>query len=159
MLEDLGNLGDFIGGLAVVVTLLYLTFQIRQNTASVRAATLQSAAQANAELLERFASDPELLRIYQAGTRDFESLSPDDQLRFASVMGSLLHRVEGMVGQLHSGLLPPEAVEGGANRLRGAFALPGTRAWWERGKHVFNARLQTWVEEEIIGKPLDPPAA
>ena len=88
MLEDLGNLGDFIGGLAVVVTLLYLTLQIRQNTASVRAATVQSAAQANAELLDRFASDPELLRIYQAGTRAFESISPEDRLRFASVMGS-----------------------------------------------------------------------
>ena len=32
MLEALGNLGDFVGGVAVIVTLLYLASQIRQNT-------------------------------------------------------------------------------------------------------------------------------
>jgi len=158
MLEDLGNLGDFIGGLGVVVTLLYLTFQIRQNTASVRAATVQSAAEANAEMLDRFACDPELLRVYQAGTTDFESLSPDDRLRFAAVMGAMLHRMEGMVDQAQRGLLPTDAFEGAANRLRGAFALPGTHAWWERGRTLFNARLRAWVEEEVIAKPWDPPA-
>ena len=35
-LEALGNLGDFIGGIAVLVTLIYLAFQIRQNTSSVQ---------------------------------------------------------------------------------------------------------------------------
>ncbi len=36
MLEALGNLGDFIGGIAVVVTLLYLAVQVRQNTTQLR---------------------------------------------------------------------------------------------------------------------------
>ena len=36
MLEELGNLGDFIGGVAVLVTLIYLSIQIRQNTAQVK---------------------------------------------------------------------------------------------------------------------------
>ena len=156
MLEDLGNLGDFISGVAVVVTLIYLTLQIRQNTVSVRAATIQSAAQANAEMLDHFVRDPELHRIYQAGTRDFESLSPEDRFRFASIMGSMLHRVEGMVYQSAKGLLPPESWEGGANRIKGAFALPGTRAWWERGKHAFNPGLRRWVEQEVIS---DPPSS
>ena len=35
-LEALGNIGDFVGGVAVVVTLLYLAVQIRQNTRQVR---------------------------------------------------------------------------------------------------------------------------
>ena len=30
--EVLGNFGEFVGAIAVVVTLLYLTTQIRQNT-------------------------------------------------------------------------------------------------------------------------------
>jgi hypothetical protein len=29
VLEDLGNLGDFLGGIGVVVTLLYLAIQVR----------------------------------------------------------------------------------------------------------------------------------
>ena len=34
-LQDLGSIGDFIGGIAVIITLLYLANQIRQNTNSV----------------------------------------------------------------------------------------------------------------------------
>ena len=35
-LDALGNLGDFIGGIGVLATLIYLAYQIRQNTASVQ---------------------------------------------------------------------------------------------------------------------------
>ena len=41
MLNELGNIGDFVGGLAVVATLAYLAFQIRQNTATTRVQTVQ----------------------------------------------------------------------------------------------------------------------
>ncbi len=35
-LEDLGNLGEIIGAIAVVISLVYLAVQIRQNTAQIR---------------------------------------------------------------------------------------------------------------------------
>jgi len=40
-LEALGNLGDLIGGVGVIITLIYLAIQIRQNTIEVRNATVQ----------------------------------------------------------------------------------------------------------------------
>ena len=42
MIEALGNFGDFIGGIAVVITLLYLSHQIRQNTKEVRNNSIQT---------------------------------------------------------------------------------------------------------------------
>jgi hypothetical protein len=36
-LDAPGNIGDLVGGLGVVITLIYLAVQIRQNTATVRA--------------------------------------------------------------------------------------------------------------------------
>ena len=50
-LDTLGNLGDFIGGVGVIATLIYLASQIRQNTASVRQSN--SIATANAEISVR----------------------------------------------------------------------------------------------------------
>jgi len=41
-LGDLPNLGQIIGAIAVVVSLIYVALQIRQNTNAVRAATSQS---------------------------------------------------------------------------------------------------------------------
>ena len=45
-LDDWGNLGEVIGSIAVVLSLLYLAAQIRQNSRLARAASLQSQADA-----------------------------------------------------------------------------------------------------------------
>lgn len=150
MLENLGNLGDFIGGVAVIFSLLYLGSQIRQHTRSVRAAAVQSAAQAFTQVMEMFARDADLLRLYEEGSRDFDALTPEEQRRFAAVMGVLLHHFENIHAQSGLGLLQEGSWRGGANRLRGSFARPGTRVWWERGKSVFNDDFQHWIDNEII---------
>jgi hypothetical protein len=41
-LNDLANLGQIIGALAVVISLFYVASQIRQNTNTVRSATAQT---------------------------------------------------------------------------------------------------------------------
>lgn len=149
-LNDLGNLGSFFGGIAVVVSLIYLAVQVRRNTLSIQASTIQSATQAATEIMEIMAREPDLLRLVYAGTHDYEALSDFDRYRFATVMGLMLYRFENLVEQTQRGLLPPDSWEGPRNRLKGTFALPGTLAWWERGKNVFSARLQSWVEQEVI---------
>jgi hypothetical protein len=35
-LHDLGNVGEFVGGVGFVVSIVYLALQIRQNTLAVR---------------------------------------------------------------------------------------------------------------------------
>ncbi len=151
-LQDLGNIGDFVGGIAVVISLVYLAFQIRRNTLSVQASMIQTAAQAATEIMELMARDPEVLRLFHSGTHDFASLSEEERLRFSAIMGAMLHRFENLVSQTERGLLPRDSWDGPANRLRGAFALPGTLEWWARGKHAFNDELQNWVDRELIEK-------
>jgi len=151
-LEDLGNIGDFIGGIAVIVSLVYLAFQIRRNTLSIQASTIESASQASAAIVELMAREPELLNLFYQGTHDFDALSQADRVRFGTLMGAFLYRFENLVAQTERGLLPPHSWDGVANLLTGTFKLPGTLAWWERGKHVYTAQLQSWVERDVIGK-------
>ena len=48
-LADLGNLGEFLSALVVVISLLYLAVQIRQNSRLIRASGSQAAAQSALE--------------------------------------------------------------------------------------------------------------
>ncbi len=41
-LTDLANIGQVIGAIAVVISLIYVALQIRQNTNAVRSATAQA---------------------------------------------------------------------------------------------------------------------
>ena len=51
-LNDLANLGQIIGAVAVVISLFYVAHQIRQNTNAVRSATAQTFVPAVARRME-----------------------------------------------------------------------------------------------------------
>lgn len=44
-LEQYAAIGEFVGGIGVVITLVYLALQIRQNTKTVRSSTLATNSQ------------------------------------------------------------------------------------------------------------------
>lgn len=50
MIETLANWGEFLGGIAVVVSLIYVSLQIRLNTAERRTDSIQSITTGNREL-------------------------------------------------------------------------------------------------------------
>ena len=71
MLEALGNIGDFVGGIGVVATLVYLVIQIRQNTHQlehnselVQASAELESARLAAEWHRTVAESPELVRLW-----------------------------------------------------------------------------------------------
>jgi NAD(P)-dependent dehydrogenase (short-subunit alcohol dehydrogenase family) len=73
VLETLGNLGDFLGGLGVITTLVYVSFQIRQNSRLVDQSMMLAQAQALRESnphepsMLATAQDAELSKIFRAG--------------------------------------------------------------------------------------------
>ena len=78
MLEDLGNIGDFLGGIGVVVTLAYLAVQIRKNTRSVRSAALDSISTSISEFMDKMAQDPALTKLWFDGLSGTVELSETD---------------------------------------------------------------------------------
>lgn len=151
-LEALGNLGDFVGGIGVVVTLLYLAQQIRRNTRSVEAATIQSTTEHFTAFMQWLAGNADLTRIFEAGSRDFEGLTSVDRMRFGGILNVALRGTENALAQTRRGLLPESAWESTRSQLRFAFRTPGVLAWWNQGgRDGFNLELRRWVELEVIG--------
>jgi hypothetical protein len=159
MLEALGNLGDFLGGLGVVITLIYLARQIRQNTKSVESAAFQAATRDIADAIADLSRDPELSRIAFDGMRDFESFSREDRRRFSTYMAGLLRRYENLLEQTRLGNIEPESYQGVRDELTRIFALPGTQAWWSRGHVAFNQALRDQIDHEISVAKGGAPAA
>ena len=55
-LEDLGNLGEFIASIGVLITLIYLAIQIRQNTEATKIQTRQAISEAQFAKLNRWST-------------------------------------------------------------------------------------------------------
>ena len=73
--------GEFLGGIAVVVSLLYLASQIRQNSKLMRASSSAVTTEATNAVSRLIAEDAEAARLYWAGLADRGSLSESDRQR------------------------------------------------------------------------------
>ena len=69
------NFVELAGAAAVLFGLIFIGLELRQNTAAVEAATLQSLTDASVDYVTTLASDPELTRIWLTGARAPESLN------------------------------------------------------------------------------------
>jgi hypothetical protein len=125
--------GEFIGGIAVVVSLIYLASQIRQNSKLLRASTASATAQTQTTAAVLQAQDPDVARIFWDGIQDRASLSESDRRRF-----DMLAEVT-MMGTLQQyeftreGIQLPLAAERREAGLRRMSQGPGFKEWWREG--------------------------
>ena len=61
--EAIGAVAEFVGAIAVVITLIYLRSQLRQNTKALRSSSYASINQQEDDFLAEMARDPILARI------------------------------------------------------------------------------------------------
>jgi hypothetical protein len=149
--DALGAIANGIGAVAVVVTLAFLSVQLRQNTLSTRAATTQAVLSAAAEYLERVASDGELTRIWSRGLQDTGALEPAERVRFALLMAACFRRWEAVHLQSTTGALPEPAWEGLRSAMRNAVTQPGGRTWWSSARGHYNASFRSFVDGLLSG--------
>ncbi|MBW2313691.1 MAG: hypothetical protein JRH10_05825 [Deltaproteobacteria bacterium] len=158
VLEDLGNLGDFVGGLAVIVTLLYLAAQIRRSNLLATAEANRFAVNAPTPTILAIAQDSDLARVFREGLRDRDSLQEDDKVRFDMLMGSFIGAFSGSIAdQALLGYRDDHGAGGHRENLRAFLGAPGGAAWWAAYKERQAPAIRVAVEE--ILRPSDPPAA
>ncbi len=145
-LESLGNIGEFIGGIAVIVTLTYLAFQVRQGTKTLRANSVheltENILRASATLVE-----PENAEVYLRGARSYSSLTPEEKLRFGLMLGLFIVRFDTVLEYRERGMVDDAYVEWQTDTMRLIFSNPGVREWWKSGKIALTSRVRVWLEE------------
>ena len=110
-LAQLANLGEFIGGLAVIASLVYVGLQVRQNTLSVREANSQRVSDAALQYVTTLGSDPQVASTFNRGLAG-EELSPAEQAQFTYLYHGWLRQTEQTFYLFRNGSLDVELWEG-----------------------------------------------
>lgn len=106
--KKLRGLLDLAGGGAVLIGLVFVGLELRQNTEAVEAASLQSQTDASTEFLLLIASDDELARIWLGASNDPDQLSEIDSLRFFFISRARWLRMQNAYLQWRRGTLIDE---------------------------------------------------
>jgi hypothetical protein len=151
-LDALGNIGDFIGGIGVVVTLIYLAGQIRQNTRASQAETYQGLSSQFASTINSLASSSDSVRIYNSGLRDYNQFSEEEKTQFSFSMHAAFIAFENAFYLHQYGNLDAELWEKWRTQIEWYAQREGVVAWWKLSERFFSATFREHVNELISSR-------
>ena len=148
-IQDLGSIGELVGAIATVGTLLYLAIQIRANTKAARGSTLQSTVQFSANWVESLYRDPELALVFDRGRENSDSLSEAEHARFFYIMIGLVRMAQNVHYQFDQGLMSKDIWDGYCESILRLLEQPGSRQWWEENAARFSSSFRTFLDREL----------
>jgi len=149
--EAIGAVGEIVGATAVVVTLLFIAREVRQNSRALGVTALRDTTAQWNHWSEMMATSPDLAEIVTRGNLDIESLSPGESLRYGAYVQAFFDNVES-----YRALITDHRLERDLTVLtaitRRRLKSNGFRAWWEANTEDYADEFVAWVEG-IIAEP------
>ena len=142
----LGNFGEFLGAIAVVLTLVYLAIQVRQNTRALKASTFQSISSELGQNVQPLLQTPDLVPIAIKGMTEPDTLTADERLKLQMLYLAMFRRYESVYVQTELGSINREFVEGAELALLSNMNHKFGREWWEAAKPIFYKPFVTHIE-------------
>jgi hypothetical protein len=135
-LEQFGSVGEMIGGLAVVLTLLYLAFETRRNTTVHIASTTSDAYLNWAASNQANATDTEVIGIFVrvSDNQPLDSFDPSDRFRLEMILRSLFQRLASIHQQHQNGLVDDEFWQIHKVWFASYINVKAVGQWWELEK-------------------------
>jgi len=156
-LSELANIGELLGGIAVVASLVYLAVQIRQNTRTVRGSTLHQNTDLWISVFLRLV-EPSIARAYVAGMTASPDISPLHYTQFFFICRAMFIGYENQYYQVRQGVLDPETYQAYQRSISAQFlAFRGFRIWWQQSRSVFSPSFVKHIDEMIASVPEEDP--
>jgi hypothetical protein len=147
--DAIGAGAELLAAIGVIVSLLYLALQIRQNTESVRANTYQDFTRESAEI-SRSLLDAKLMdeiRPVILGERDFD---PEIDLRFHVICGLYARNLQSGFLELQRGRIDPRQFDSYASyHIDNFVSGPGWAQWWASTRKHYDPEFVAWLESRL----------
>ena len=161
--DAIGAVGELLGAIGVIASLVYLAGQIRdsreqmsQNTRAVRAGAYQQFQGHLRETMMQALTVPGLEGVAFRGMADPETLSEEEAGRFAWWLIGVFIVYENAHYQYRMGLLDEDRWQIHRSSLQLLLGSPGIRNWWTTRSDLIDSPEFAALMSEMIGKEPNP---
>ena len=127
----LGNYGEFVGAIAVVATLLYLTKQVKQSNTAAETAAIQAFFDSTESITQGLRSKGDLIR---RGIADWQTLSNDEQGDFNSLLLDWVSKIHMGYRLLERRVLDDQTYNSWESSVVSILRTSGGTEWWSNAK-------------------------
>jgi hypothetical protein len=152
-LKKYALIAEIIGGLAVVVGLIFVGLELRQNTIAQRVTATQTLVVDYENAIDIIGRDADTACIYVRGINGLENLNGIERYRFFILWFHILRAGE----QLHyyslEGMVDQRIWRGFQRQLDEVLRLPGVQQYWKIRKDWYSDEFQAFVDSIIAEAP------
>jgi hypothetical protein len=153
-LEELASIGEFIGGFAVLLTLVYLAIEVRNNTKTLKAEANNTTYIDWSEFNAMMSQHPHREVISRAFNpqESFENFEPADQFTIACLARTMIQKFSAAHFQHKAGMLGVENWTSYMTYCKSVFSLPVFSAWWkeERQQPIYSPEFIAAIEAASV---------
>ena len=142
--EAIGAIGEILGAIAVVATLIYLARQIRQNSQAVEIAALRDTTEQWNQWSEVVATSPELAEIVVRGNRSYKQLPDVEALQYGAYVQMFFDCTESYRSLVyeHNVQKDIDVLEAIVGRR---ISATGFTEWWSENSADYHAEFVEWI--------------
>ena len=154
-MQYLANLGEVVGAVVVILTLIYLAIQIRQNTQAQRTENYSRALERLAAMQSMLSQDGETSLIFSKAVLDTSKLTPQERMRFTWSMYEAFGAFEFMFHASRTDAIPDEVWTRWSSGVAWWLSFPGVQSWWHARPFPFTESFAAFVESLLKDNPTD----
>jgi len=162
-LSDLASLGSFVSGLAVLVSLVFLYFQVRQVNQQVRQAeknqqaAIRQGRTATAVQIALTATDRELAIASNKVALGAADLTDAELNQALAISRAVFFNYEDAFYQHREGLLDETAFAGWVRTVEAGLAYPNRRVAWRWSRNAYGVEFAAFMDGLLYKVPVSRP--
>jgi hypothetical protein len=140
------HITELLGTGAVVVSLIYVGLQIKQNTAAIQTSTSQEIYTLHQERSRIETESPEYAEFLIRAARRPHEMSAADSLRYSRFLNLKLNLQEAVYTNALQGTLEAGMASGWLDGMRDLRCLSGMAEYWQNGKSGYHPDFRAGMD-------------
>jgi len=145
-LSELGSLGEFISGLAVVVTLVYLALQIRHNTRAVRSNMHQDMIESTLRIAESVSDNADVGRIVLRADEEYDALTAVERIRFEAYAERVFSNFESVFYSYRNSMIEQDLWESWESSYLDDIERNSLRRFWQEQRPLHLSDFMDFID-------------
>lgn len=149
-IAELGSLGEIIGSIAVLITLMILVFQVRSARLELSTQTKRNIKRGNIATFHRLTQQPALVDIHIRGQREYNSLSEAEVITWSTWLYTWINKqTEDAWTTRNRGISNMEWVDGYVAGVALVLRGEGGQIIWPKLRPVFDQVFVDALERSV----------
>jgi len=146
----MADISDIMGSIGIVITLIFLVLQLRENTRAIKASTRQSARDADSQAIVSAIDNPGAILAWTK-----QDMTDEEAVQHTFWMTLFFRNRENDWFQYHHGVMDKDTWERYKSSITVTFLSERNRNWWNNiGTTVFNPDYVVQVNEILKRTPI-----